>query len=318
MVLLGTSWGYAQSSPEDPEVLVRAGNDLRRKGDDKRAEGYLRRAYEIAHTPRSAVQLGLVELALGSFQDADRYLSEALGSHDSWIRDHRTTIEESRANARGHLLAVELADAPLDTTATLSDGSVLNVPIDGIVWLTPGAISLTLKAPGFEAVIVNVNGAAGQRQRVPVKMAHPAEGKLPHAVGAPEGQSGLADSAVPREAGQPEGSTAQDTSGRVLRLSGIAAAGVGLATGIVGVFVWHAGNSKRDTIEAAKAPYDPADGNWQTLQRTGVGLMVSGGIVLATGVVGYLVGARMQWQRDSRVSVAVGPGFGVVGWGGRV
>jgi hypothetical protein len=52
---------FVRAAPpsEDPEVLIRVGNDFRRKGDNKRAEGYLKRAYEIAHTPRSAAQLGL-------------------------------------------------------------------------------------------------------------------------------------------------------------------------------------------------------------------------------------------------------------------
>ncbi len=128
---LGTSLAYCQSSPEDPEVLIRTGNDLRRKGDDKRAEGYLRRAYELAHTPRAAVQLGLVELALGLYQDSDKHLTEALNSRDLWVSDHRSVIDEGRINARRHLMAVEIVGAAPESTATLPDGSVLPLPSAG-------------------------------------------------------------------------------------------------------------------------------------------------------------------------------------------
>ncbi len=86
---------------------------------------------------------------------------------------------------------------------------------------------------------------------------------------------------------------------------------------MVGVVVWQKGNSKRDNIEAAKAPYDPSDGNWQTLQRSGVGLMVGGGIAVAAGAVLYVVGHRERTQGTSSLSFNIGSGQGLVRWEGR-
>jgi hypothetical protein len=52
-IVLGQASGLRASPAEDPEELIRVGNSLRRKGDNLRAAGYIRRAYELAHTPRS-------------------------------------------------------------------------------------------------------------------------------------------------------------------------------------------------------------------------------------------------------------------------
>jgi hypothetical protein len=57
----------AALAQEEPEALIRQGVELRRKGQNALAQGYFKRAYAIAHTPRSAAQLGLVEHALGYF-----------------------------------------------------------------------------------------------------------------------------------------------------------------------------------------------------------------------------------------------------------
>jgi hypothetical protein len=60
--VLGTR---AAGAAEDPEALIRQGIELRRAGQDARAEGYFRRTYQLAATSRTAAQLGLCELAVG-------------------------------------------------------------------------------------------------------------------------------------------------------------------------------------------------------------------------------------------------------------
>src|SRR5512138_3799471 len=67
--LLASSVAMAES--EEPEALIRQGIELRRRGDDARAHGYFKRAYELSKTPRAAAQLGLVDQAVGRFAEAD-------------------------------------------------------------------------------------------------------------------------------------------------------------------------------------------------------------------------------------------------------
>src|SRR4051812_16035681 len=78
------------ADPTEIEDLIRQGNDLRRAGKDERALPLLRKAYDLAGTPRTAAQLGLVEVALGYRLEAERHLSESLASpRDVWVRKNR-------------------------------------------------------------------------------------------------------------------------------------------------------------------------------------------------------------------------------------
>ena len=66
----------------EAEALIRQGVELRAQKKDERALPLFEKAYQLSRTPRTAGQLGLVEIALGYFVDAEKYLSEALGSPD--------------------------------------------------------------------------------------------------------------------------------------------------------------------------------------------------------------------------------------------
>src|SRR6266496_2893885 len=83
----------AHAAPSDSaraEDLIRQANTLRQKGQDPAALPLFREAYEIARSPRTAAQLGLVELALGYWLDSDQHLSEALApAHHPWIDRNR-------------------------------------------------------------------------------------------------------------------------------------------------------------------------------------------------------------------------------------
>ena len=75
----------ATAAGEDPEALIKQGVELRRQGKDAKAEGYMRRAYQLAATPRTAAQLGLVEVAVKNYLDAEAHLSEALRGKIRWL-----------------------------------------------------------------------------------------------------------------------------------------------------------------------------------------------------------------------------------------
>jgi tetratricopeptide (TPR) repeat protein len=110
---------------EDPEKLIQQAVELRRKGDNARAYGYLKRAFDLARTPRSAAQLGLVEHALGRYAEAEVHLGEALATSDPWVAENRSRLESSRAFVRSNLGRVEVVGAPDDATVSVgSDPSV--------------------------------------------------------------------------------------------------------------------------------------------------------------------------------------------------
>ncbi|HVZ73732.1 MAG TPA: hypothetical protein VHJ20_15235 [Polyangia bacterium] len=313
----------SRARAEDPETLIKQGVELRRQGLDSRAEGYFRRAHEIAHTPRTAAQLGLVELAVGEFLEADGHLSEALGSHDAWVNEHRKTLESSRTQARKHLVRVKLTGAPKGTTVTSDAGEAVPLPSDATLSLAAGTTSLHLDAPDHKSASLNVTGAAGDTREMSVDMpsllATPA---APVAVAVtpvvpPPTATPAAESATPAAEPNPAPEApSSSTPGRGLRISGLVVGGVGVVADAVGVVLLTQGNSKAADINSSKTYDSGKDGNYKTLQQAGVGLLVGGSAALVGGAALFLIGRHEgHAQQEGSVAFVPGPGFGVLSYG---
>jgi len=242
--LLSSGLLAAASASEDPEALIREGVKLRREGQDARAEGYFRRAYELAKTPRTAAQLGLAELAVGEFVEAELHLSEALVARDAWVTEHLKALEEGRSKARQHLLRVELMSVPSGATYALGGGSPVGVPADGVVWLAPTTSTLRVAAQGRRPFEVRVDGREGEIRRIAVVL--PEQKEPVKAVDVPARP--VAPAAPFREPPRPTtvaSAPQTDTDeGRGLRIGGIAVASVGVAAEIAGVILYMRGSSR--------------------------------------------------------------------------
>jgi len=291
---------------EEPETLINQGVELRRRGDDARALGYIRRAYEIAATPRTAAQLGLVELALSEFIDANAHLSEALGAKDPWVARYRQTIDSSREAARTHLLRVEVAGAPADTTFALEQEAPRSLPRDGVVWVSPGPRRvIRLRAPERRETTAEVEGQEGQTVRIAVSFRAPA---------APPGVAVARPTAeVPPKAPAAERNDdgPAEAASRVsaARIAAIALAAAGVAAGVVGGGFVAEGLSKRNRYQSevdskGTVGYDPSTANWKTDVGLGIGCLVGGVALVAVGTGIFVVDRRSS---ASPGSVAVTP-----------
>jgi hypothetical protein len=328
---LGIAWCASTSvlaaPAEDPEALIKTGNELRRRGDDVRAEGYFQRAYQLAHTPRSEAQLGLVELALGRFKIAEDHLSEALAADDAWVQGHKAALGASRAKARAKLLGVELIGAPRDATVVSADGTVTKVPPDSVLWLEPGDVKLTVQAVGHKPASLALSGGAGEKRKVDVAMPPIVEPKAEPAALPPAPPPALvpatpppAELAVqtPPESPTPAPPPAAELDGgRSKRIAGIVVGGVGVAVAVSGVFLLEKGNSKVDATNTAGAKggvYNPANGDYQTFQGVGVGLIAGGAAAVAAGGLLYALG--LGHGEAPAVSLNVSSGHGLMQWTG--
>jgi hypothetical protein len=303
--------GRVAHAQEEPEALIRQGVELRRRGNDALAQGYFKRAYSIAHTPRSAAQLGLVEQALGHFLDAEQHLSEALdNASDDWVDQNRSTLKKSRELVRGHLAPVQVRGLPAGATVAIGNRPAGAVATDGTIWVAPGSTSLTFDAPGHEPVVKEIVATAGTPVAVDVELAPKAAG-LPAALPEPAPQPTAAPPTI-----QAQADLHSDTSdvGRSRRVAGTIVAGAGAALAVAGVVTYLVGSSRLDAINhdaGAHMPYNPSNGDYQTLGDLGIGLMVAGGAAVATGAVLYFFN-RAPTREASSASVSVGylPGGG--------
>jgi hypothetical protein len=284
---------------EDPEALIRQGTEVRRAGDDARAYGYYKRAYEIAHTPRSAAQLGLVEQSLGNFVDSETHLSEALAAADPWIDKNRGVLESSRAKVRESLACLELRGAPAGATARVGDRAAVVIPADGLVWVKPGDVTVRVEVPGQAPIVKNAPIAMGARLALDVAPSQAATNRTdvpaspPPTASPVAGSSGTSETQAISSGPSPARAAPEATlPGARLRLAGLGAGGAGVALGIVGLLVYRAGANKLDAINNAPAsmPYDSSNDNYRTLGNTGVALMVGGGVAVAAGAVLYVLG----------------------------
>jgi hypothetical protein len=309
------------SAAEDPEALIHQGVELRKKGDDIRAEGYFRRAYELAQTPRAAAQLGLVEMALGVYPEAERYLTDALASQDAWVRANNQVLQQTLDKARAQLVRVRIAGAPAGATVSTPARGTLKLPSDKTVWLPPGATSVHVEAAGMQAADVKVSGAAGETRDVTVTMpAEPTHSPGPGTVGATEQSSGPTrepEGTITR----PESSPPAPSAGSGLRWGGVATGAAGVAAAVVGGVLFAAGNTKRDNLQSPTHPYDASDENWKTYRGAGIGLLVGGGALLAGGITMFVLGWQQEHAATGASSVALsggaGPGFGLLRINGR-
>jgi hypothetical protein len=309
LVGLATSRSASADQGEDPESLIHQGIELRKRGEDLRAVGYFMRAYRLARTPRSAVQLGLVELAVDQYADANRYLSEALGSDDPWVTQQHVILEDSRAKARAHLGIAEISGARDGATVRVGKLPPEPVPPDGKIWLAPGSVTLVIESGG-RSVEEEVTVVAGQK--VLVALDRGATTPPP---------TGLTSAASPAEAAQPnEGrtetspvttlvdgqTTAQrPTSRRGMSIAGLATGGVGLAAIVAGIVCRSIATTKYDAVihSTPQKPSDAGDFNYRSYDRAGVGLLIGGGVAVAAGVTLFVLG-RQHRERESGAGMA--------------
>lgn len=288
----------AAAETEEPEALIRQGIELRRRGDDARAHGYFKRAYELSKTPRAAAQLGLVDQAVGRFAEADALLAEALASNDPWVQQNRAILEGSVKTVHGHLGEILVVGAPSGTTWSDADHAAAPLRAGGSIWVKPGESTLRFETAAHQVVTKTVKVAAGEH--IGLQLDFPSTSTISPAVATatPAAATGPADAQTAGTSGTPSLSqpatppAAGDDSGRGGRIAGIMVAGAGVALGVTGFLVRNVATGKLDSIQKAAmtgTAYDESTGNWQTYERTGMAMLIGGGVAVVAGAVIYVV-----------------------------
>jgi tetratricopeptide (TPR) repeat protein len=313
---------------EDPESLIRQGVELRRKGDNLRAVGYFERAYRLARTARSAAQLGLVEMAVEQYADANRYLTEALASEDPWVEKNRVTLEESRKSVRLHLGVAEVSGVSEGTLVRVDKKKAEPLPMDGQIWLAPGPVTLTFEVKGT-AIEKRVSVIAGRKAVVSLELkpsAPPAGSSSPSHPPTSESRDeaqpnpGSTETSSMTVAPSPPTTSKASEPIRGTTIAGVVVGGTGVAAIVAGIVCRSIATTKFEAIEhaSAKAPYDNADLNYRSYDRAGVGLIVGGSVAVATGV-GFFVLGRFHHEQgtESATALTVSVGPSSASFGGR-
>jgi hypothetical protein len=257
---------------------------------------------------------------------------------------NRAGLESSRGVVRQKLGKVQITGAPPNTTVTIGAAAARRLPPDGAVWVNPGAVTVTLEAPGFRTATRPSTVSEGGSTTVAAALvatatvtATPTSGATT-ATATPSGTAASGQTAVTKTVdvtspaqgatgdAAPAGAEQGDGGNAALRVTGLAVAGGGVVLVVGGFVLRHMSSTKVAAISsdaAAGRPYNPDNGNWQTLDRTGIAFLAVGGAAVVTGAVLYLMNrggddptpaATARLDRDSlanRLSVAWTPDHGL-------
>ena len=273
----------AVTASESPDSLIDRGLDLRRQGKPAEALELFERANSVAPSARAVAQMGLAEISLHRWIDADTHITAALARHDSeWIENPKTreTLRKALADVGSHLGRIRV-EGTNGAEITIEGRVVGRLPLPTAAAVNPGAIRIRATAPGYQPLDVEVVVAAGEEivtkaDLVPIPTAAPPLASQPPFLVPP----------VP----PPEEHHWRQWTGATM-------VGVGLASATAGV-VWLAINGK--------GTCDPVPGG--TCQRN-YDTSLQGWLALGAGaaLAGTGVGLLLWHEHDEQISLGFGP-----------
>jgi hypothetical protein len=299
-----TSAAMAESSQEEADRLAKKGIELRRAGDDLGALPLFQRAHQIAPTPRSAVQLGTVEQALGHWVEAEEHLAQGRrNASDPWIEKYRGQIDGSIQDVKRHVASVEVKGDPPGAEVLVNGRSVGKLPLANAIRVNAGSVDVEVNAAGHQRGFRTITVGPTEFQTVVLRL------ERIQGAGPPP--------PPPTEAGTPWQ--------RWAAIGVFAGGAVFAGMGTYGV-IRHNDRVESFNGKCAEGPMGALDkgtgqpsGACADLQSqyqgartlTIVGYSVAGALV-AAGVV-LLLTTPDQPQAESRLSLSCGPSLGVLG-----
>jgi hypothetical protein len=156
IVVAATMLGSVNSTraaDSQEEALIRQGIEHRRRQDDAAALPLFQRAYELHHSPRSAAQIGLDEIALGRWIDAERHLQEAVAaSSDPWIRKNQVVLLQSLERVRSQLGSLEILGSPVGAEVVVEGEVRGTLPLARPIRARIGPCRVDIRSPGHTPI----------------------------------------------------------------------------------------------------------------------------------------------------------------------
>jgi hypothetical protein len=284
------------------EALIRQATELRRAGKDARAYPLLLEAYTIHTSPRTAIQLGLVEMQLGQWLQAELHLTEGLAfQRDPWVWSNRASLEQSLARVKAAIGEVVVSGAPAGAEVVINGKQAGVLPRAGPVRVGEGPVNVEVRAANHRPESRSINLLGGKREEVTVALQRTqASGAGPDAHASRPGQEAAplavdASGAAGGEGGWPS-----------RRIASAALAGAGVVTLGTGlVLALRARATCEDATKRGSGCADPA------------GKARLGWIIAGVGAAAALGGGVGLWLFDGKkTEVAFSPAGFVVTIGG--
>ncbi len=158
----------AGADEASPDVLIKRGLELRRAGRSADALALFRRAYEVAPSPRTLGQMGLVESSLQLWADAEAHLTAALATpEDGWVHRNHQFLQRATERAHEHMGDL-LITGPPGTKVSLGDTPIGSLPLAGPVRLPEGDVAIHATSDGCKPFSLDLSIKGGARAAVSI------------------------------------------------------------------------------------------------------------------------------------------------------
>lgn len=316
----------ADSTAAEAESLIREGVALRRAQHDVQALPLFQKAYDLVRNPRTAGQLGLCELSLGYWIEAEQHLNEALAiPGNPWVEKNRASLDSSLKHARDNIGEIAITGAPVGAEVYVNSRTVGRLPLQKPLRLARGVVDVELRAPGYVTSRRSLNVAAEtttldmrlESERTPIVNVSPHPEPQP-----PERLREIPGGKPAVARANPDDQSDAHSSGRALRWVATSAAVLGTAA-LVGAGVetvrWQMGISDFDSHRVNGTPDcqvgAPLKGgsdcqniyNRLTLDKQlAIIGFAAGGALIATSLTLFLVSPRTTSASD-KISFVCAP-----------
>lgn len=313
----------ARAAEPSEDDLIRQGVAKRRHQDDEAALELFTRAYAIRKSPRAAAQMGLAEMAIGRWTEAETHLKEAIdASSDAWVGKNTRTLNEALANVAHHLGSLQVLGGPAGAEVVLEGEVKATLPMEHPIRVRAGDCRFDVRAAGYEPITRTVQIGAETLTRETVRLSKVAVAATPAPPEPAASATPAERPATPAPESPPDSSATAD-SGRTLRIVGISLGAAGVAFTGAGLAFGLVAHSRSNTDSAAPVfdPSAPSKGKqMETLQWVGYGV---GGALLVGGIITYVIGYQ-RGEGEAGTQTAWLPsllptnGGLVAGFGGRL
>lgn len=166
LAVLSARPAAAETNSEQAEALIHQGVELRAHDQTARALPLFEKAYQISRTPRTAAQLGLCELELARYVDAQRHLLEALASPDNpWIAKNRATLVRQLDAAAANVGELALTVSPAEADILLNGKPIDRSLAGSSIRLPKGPVDVEVRAAGYQLAHETITIRGGHREQ---------------------------------------------------------------------------------------------------------------------------------------------------------
>ena len=171
VVALGGALPARAHAAEDPAALVQQAKNLRLAGDDEGAYKLYLKAHNLARSAETAAHLGMAEINLALWVDAENHLIQALKKpNDPFIARNRVAIVEQLKMVRTHLGLLEVVGRPSGAEVEVGGKPVGRLPLPGPLRVPTGETNVRVAAEGHKVERRDVNLQPGQLHRIAVEL----------------------------------------------------------------------------------------------------------------------------------------------------